>query len=65
MTVSGLTALGSFVALEAIGPADAATLFHVCYALIALQLMRGLTSLRKLVDRNGPMDLLSSKDTPI
>jgi Na+-driven multidrug efflux pump len=64
MTISGLTALGSFVALEAIGPADADTLIHVWYALIALQLMRGFTSLWKLVDRNGPIDLLSSKDTP-
>jgi hypothetical protein len=56
MTISGLTALGSFVALEAIGPADADTLIHVCYALIALQLMRGLTSRWKLVDQNGPID---------
>ena len=33
------------------------TLVYVWYSLLVLQLMRGLTSLWKLVDRNGPIDL--------
>lgn len=63
MAISGVTAVGTFVALETMGSANADTLVHVWSALIALQLMRGLTSLWKLVDANGPINLLSIKQT--
>lgn len=67
MAISGLAAVGTFVALEAMmesGTTSAAstdTLVHVWLALIALQMMRGLTSLWKLVDANGPINVLSIK----
>jgi Na+-driven multidrug efflux pump len=60
MLVSGLTAVATFLALETLG-SDVDTLVHVWAALIALQTMRGLTSLGKLIDSNGPINLLSSK----
>ena len=63
MVVSGMTAVGTFVLLEALNPSDASTLVHVWSALLALQLMRGLTSLWKILDRNGPINLLSSIET--
>jgi putative MATE family efflux protein len=63
MAVSGMTAVGTFVLLEALNPSDASTLVHVWSALLALQLMRGLTSLWKIIDRNGPINLLSRKET--
>jgi len=60
MVISGLTAVSTFVALEA-GRGDVDTLVHVWTALIALQFMRGLTSVWKLVDKEGPINLLASK----
>jgi hypothetical protein len=36
-------------------------LVHIWTALIALQAMRGLTSLWKIVDSNGPINLLATK----
>ena len=36
---------------------DNDTLVHVWYALITLQTMRGITSLIKVVDKTGPIDL--------
>jgi Na+-driven multidrug efflux pump len=60
MLVSGLTAVATFLALETLG-SDVDTLVHVWAALIALQTMRGLTSLWKLIDSNGPINLLSIK----
>jgi len=59
MAVSGFTAIASFAALE-YGLSDADTLVHVWTALLVLQLARGLTSLWKLVDRDGPIDLLAT-----
>lgn len=47
MFVSVATGLCSFVVLETLGPTTP-TLVHIWYALIILQLMRGLTSLYKL-----------------
>jgi Na+-driven multidrug efflux pump len=69
MILSGLTAIGTFIALEhMMGPttstaATTGTLVHVWWALIALQLMRGFTSFWKLVDAKGPINLLSIKQT--
>ncbi len=63
MVVSGMTAVATFVLLEALNPSDASSLVHVWSALLALQTMRGLTSLWKIVDGNGPIDLLSRKGT--
>jgi len=60
MALSGATALLSFAALE-YGKTDVDTLVHVWVALLVLQLLRGLTSLYKLLDGNGPIDLLASK----
>ena len=57
MVASGITAVGTFVLLE-MGGNNTDTLVHVWIALIALQLMRGITSLWKLVDANGPINLL-------
>lgn len=56
MALSGLTAVSTFVWLE-MGHADVATLVHVWTALIALQSMRGLTSLWKLAQKDGPVNL--------
>jgi Na+-driven multidrug efflux pump len=70
MIVSGVTAVATFWALDVTAvlpplPLDNAILndrlVHVWLALIALQTMRGLTSLWKLVDRDGPINLLSRK----
>jgi Na+-driven multidrug efflux pump len=61
MLLSGLTAVATFLALETLG-SDVDTLVHVWVALIALQTMRGLTSLWKLMDSNGPINLLSMKE---
>ena len=60
MVLSGLTGVSTFVALQAAGPSDD-TLFHVWIALIALQVMRGLTSLYKIVQVDGPINLLDRK----
>lgn len=64
MIISGATAVGTFALLEMMasggggGASSPDTLFNVWVALIALQLMRGLTSLYKLVDARGPINLL-------
>jgi len=60
MVVSGLAAVGTFVLLE-MGGHDTETLVHVWAALVALQFTRGLTSLWKLVDADGPINLLEIK----
>ncbi|GKY97491.1 hypothetical protein MPSEU_000707400 [Mayamaea pseudoterrestris] len=60
MFVSGVTAALTFYGLEFL-PNDADRLTHVWLALIALQAMRGLTSFWKLIDKNGPIDLLDWK----
>lgn len=56
MALSGLTAVSTFICLE-MGNADVATLVHVWTALIALQSMRGLTSLWKVAQKDGPINL--------
>jgi len=60
MLLSGLTGAATFVALEA-GGGSVDTLVHVWTALIALQVMRGLTSMYKLSDKNGPIGLFQQK----
>lgn len=60
MALSGVTAVASFALLE-LGQVDVDTLVHVWVALLALQVMRGLTSLWKLVDKQGPVALLGRK----
>lgn len=60
MALSGATALASFAVLE-YGPASSDTLVHVWMALLVLQLGRGLTSLWKLIDKDGPIDLFEQK----
>jgi hypothetical protein len=59
MALSGATAVGTFVVLEA-GRENVDMLVHIWSALIALQAMRGLTSLWKIVDSNGPINLLAT-----
>ena len=56
MVISGATAAAVFVALQ--GSSSSDTLLHVWTALISLQVMRGLTSAVKIVDKNGPIKLL-------
>ncbi|KAL7569195.1 hypothetical protein ACA910_016755 [Epithemia clementina (nom. ined.)] len=56
MALSGITAVGTFLLLQE-GGSSVDTLMHVWTALLALQLMRGLTSLYKLIDREGPINL--------
>jgi putative MATE family efflux protein len=63
MVISGMTAAVTFVLLEAMNSSDADALVHVWSALLALQLMRGLTSLWKILDQNGPINLLAIKET--
>lgn len=60
MLMSGVTAVVTYVGLE-YWQDDADRLVHVWSALIALQVMRGLTSLWKLVDEKGPINLLATK----
>jgi MATE family multidrug resistance protein len=63
MAASGIAAVASFAALEATAAAGqgASTLVHVWWALLVLQVVRGATSLWKLADPQGPIDLLSAK----
>lgn len=57
MAISGITAWCAFFGLQTIyGGGE--TLLHVWYALIVLQFMRGITSFVKIVDKDGPIDLL-------
>jgi Na+-driven multidrug efflux pump len=58
MALSGAVAAGSFLLLQNFGQSSD-TLFHVWSALVVLMFMRGLTSLVKMVDKNGPIDLLN------
>lgn len=60
MALSGLSAVSTFVVLDMAAP-NVDTLVHIWTALIALQAMRGMTSLYKLVDRSGPINLLADK----
>jgi putative MATE family efflux protein len=58
MALSGLTAVGTYLVLEATGY-ETGALVNVWSALIALQGMRGVTSFWKLADPNGPIKLFS------
>jgi Na+-driven multidrug efflux pump len=67
MVLSASVAIGSFFGLQYLhqGVGEAAahssdTLIHVWYALIILQIMRGLTSLWKLAQPQGPIDLFAN-----
>jgi Na+-driven multidrug efflux pump len=60
MALSGLTAVCTFLVLEATNN-EAGALVQVWSALIALQGMRGVTSFWKLVDPNGPIKLFARK----
>lgn len=40
------------------------TLIHVWMALVTLQIMRGITSLYKIIDPNGPINILKIKPQP-
>uniref|UniRef100_A0A7S3Q054 Protein DETOXIFICATION n=1 Tax=Chaetoceros debilis TaxID=122233 RepID=A0A7S3Q054_9STRA len=57
MILSSSVAIMSFVGLEYFTVDNTSTLQHIWYGLIILQLMRGLTSLWKLSDKEGPIDL--------
>ena len=57
MAISGAAALCTFGVVERAEPTETSVLVHVWLALIALQVMRGLTSLWKLVDDDGPIRL--------
>lgn len=61
MALSVLTAFVVFATIEytpLLGANDGDTLVHVWLGLIALQSMRALTSLAKLIEKQGPIDLL-------
>lgn len=61
MVLSGLTGVSTFCAFQVWGADTEGTLYHVWSALIALQIMRGLTSFYKIVEANGPINLLNRK----
>lgn len=61
MALSAATAWTSFEVLQYFNGDGAMTLEHVWCALIILQLTRGITSMVKVFDRNGPIDLLQEQ----
>ena len=63
MVLSVLVAFASFFCLANFGPESQCTLVFVWYSLLVLQLMRGITSLWKLVEPNGPIDLFHRSRT--
>ena len=60
--LSAGTTYSSSAAAMLVGGGSDDTLVHVWFGLIALQAMRGLTSIWKLVDSSGPIDLLSKRE---
>ena len=60
MALSVAIAILTFVGLEYGNDGASNTLIHVWEGLITLQVIRGMTSLYKLVDKNGPIDILGS-----
>lgn len=58
MILSVTVAVLSFFTLQYLDPSSA-TLIHTWYGLIILQLMRGVTSVIKIVDPEGPIDYLA------
>ena len=68
MVLSVLVAFVSFFCLgyfgkQHQGTESESTLINVWYSLLVLQLMRGLTSLWKLAEANGPIDLFHRRRT--
>lgn len=61
MALSGAAAVSTFIFLEYSGQ-NVDTLVHIWTALIALQAVRGLTSLWKILDKEGPINLLAAKN---
>jgi len=55
MALSVAIAIVTFIGLEYGN--HGATLIHVWYGLVILQIMRGITSLYKILDKKGPIDL--------
>ena len=69
MALSAAVGIGSFYYLEYLGrsvdyqsAAGGDTLVNVWFGLIALQAMRGLTSIWKLLDASGPIDLFGRRE---
>lgn len=62
MALSVWIAVSSFIAFEYLEYGEKDTLVHVWYALMVLQVMRGFTSLLKIVESDGPIDLLEQRD---
>lgn len=60
MILSASVAMMSFFVLHYVGD-PSKTLSYIWYSLVILQMMRGITSLNKLVDDGGPIDLLGQK----
>jgi len=65
MVLSVLVAFASFFCLGSFlgGAESESTLVFVWYSLLVLQLMRGITSLWKLLESNGPIDLFHRRST--
>jgi hypothetical protein len=68
MALSVISAFAMFAVLEytsygreILTGNDSDTLVHVWYALIILQAVRGITSLVKIVEPMGPIDLFGKK----
>lgn len=61
MALSGALAASAFAISQTFGNTSD-TLFHVWSALVVLMFMRGLTSLVKMVDKTGPIDLLNFRE---
>ena len=64
MVLSVLLAFTSFFCLEYFGKgpeSESTPLIYVWYSLLVLQLMRGITSLWKLAEPNGPIDLFHNR----
>ena len=61
MALSGATAAIVFYVLQSSNNNNNDTLIHVWISLIVLQIMRGLTSFVKIIDREGPIQLLGEK----
>jgi putative MATE family efflux protein len=57
MAISGVAAWCSFFGLQSFNGSED-TLLHVWIALIVLQFMRGITSFVKIVEKDGPINLL-------
>ncbi|KAL3935564.1 MAG: hypothetical protein SGBAC_008943 [Bacillariaceae sp.] len=61
MALSGATTAIFFYSMQTFGSTD--TLVNVWTALIVLQLMRGITSAVKILEKDGPINLLPSSDS--